>query len=294
MSEMEVKTEVRSGEIRRVHTLFVEGTYPEEGIDPVILKELFDERVQVYSLGGAHHIESAAQALSKHHPDYYFLIDRDHRDDEFVDNCWNNFPHPEKANLLVWRKREIENYFIDPDYLSKSNYLKKNADIASEIRKFCNHRLFLDIVNRVIVSIREDHKSEWIKCWSNPSEFKNYEEAEAKLVSMNQFHDHACRVTENVQDSKLKGMLRQEYERFSGNEYPLQYGKGDWLNLVSGKEILNQAITQCFDVKDQRGNTLQGKDKSKEVVRQLIRLGASEQPQDFQDLRKLIMSRISG
>ena len=53
-----------------------------------------------------------------HHPTYYFLIDRDHHDIDFINRSWYNFPDPNTHNLLIWRKREIENYFLEPNWLN--------------------------------------------------------------------------------------------------------------------------------------------------------------------------------
>ena len=65
MSEIEVKTGVQSEDVRNLakHTLFVEGTDPENGIDPLVLRELFDGKIPVKVLGPSFHIESAARAL---------------------------------------------------------------------------------------------------------------------------------------------------------------------------------------------------------------------------------------
>ncbi len=106
-----VKKGPRPEEIRQSarHTLFVEGRSP-DSIDPIVLQELFKGlSVRVEPLGPSYHIKSAAEALYRQHPDYYFLIDRDHYYDDFVEKCWRNFPDPDTNNLLVWRKRELEN-----------------------------------------------------------------------------------------------------------------------------------------------------------------------------------------
>jgi hypothetical protein len=58
-----------------------------------------------------------AHALYQYHHDYYFLIDRDHHNDEEIEQYWEKFPDESTDNPLIWRRREIENYFLIPEYL---------------------------------------------------------------------------------------------------------------------------------------------------------------------------------
>jgi len=124
-----LKRGIRAEEVRLQgqHVLFVEGK-DRSSVDPKILGELFGtDTIKIEPLGPSYSIKSVAQALYSYHPTYYFLIDRDHHDDDFVAQCWNHFPDPDKYNLLVWKRREIENYFLDPNYLfpSKEDALTK-------------------------------------------------------------------------------------------------------------------------------------------------------------------------
>ena len=103
------------------HVLFVEGGGA-EAIDPTVLRALLGSLLRIEPLGASFSVTSAAEALHPFHPDYYFLIDRDHHDDDFVERSWANFPDAGSQNLLVWRKREIENYFLDsPSRLTLSS-----------------------------------------------------------------------------------------------------------------------------------------------------------------------------
>ncbi|MDA3787023.1 MAG: hypothetical protein PF503_00775 [Desulfobacula sp.] len=119
-----LKRGIRAEEVRLQgqHVLFVEGK-DRSSVDPKVLGELFGtDTIKIEPLGPSYSIKSVAQALYSYHPTYYFLIDRDHHDDDFVAQCWNHFPDPDKYNLLVWKRREIENYFLDPNYLFQSKY----------------------------------------------------------------------------------------------------------------------------------------------------------------------------
>ena len=96
---VQIKTGGRSEQVRRgaEHVLFVEGR--EDGLDQVVLRALLGNSLRVEVMGPSYSVRSAAQALARHHPRYYFLIDRDHYDDEFVEKSWQDFPDPNKRGL---------------------------------------------------------------------------------------------------------------------------------------------------------------------------------------------------
>ncbi len=118
-----VTTGIRAEEVRLQgqHVLFVEGRY-RDAVDPNVLNALFSFGLRIEPLGPSFWVRSVAEALHPHHPTHYFLIDRDHHKHDFVEDCWKNFPDRNTRNLLVWRRREIENYFLEPRYLSQSKY----------------------------------------------------------------------------------------------------------------------------------------------------------------------------
>ena len=158
---MRVRQGPRPEEIRQgaKHVLFVEG-HDDNSFDVTVLREFFDHRIRVEPLGPSYSVKSVAQALYHFHPFYYFLIDRDdHHEDDHIERCWDEFPDPNTHNLLIWRFREIENYFLLPDYLMNSDHLNRNrVDLESEIIRLCQSRIHLDAANSVIVSIREELK----------------------------------------------------------------------------------------------------------------------------------------
>lgn len=99
---MEIKSGVSAEAVNQkaAHILFVEGS-GENAIDPRALTRLLrDTDIAVRALGPSFSVKSAAQALHRHHPNYYFVIDRDHHDDAAVDDAWANFPNPATYNLL--------------------------------------------------------------------------------------------------------------------------------------------------------------------------------------------------
>ena len=114
------------------HVLFVEGK-DDQAFDPVVLSELFSEEINVKALGSSPSIRSVAPALHTYHPTYYFLIDRDfHFTDEEIDEHWEKFPNKETYNLLIWKRKEIENYFLEPQYLAASKYCLVSPEILEK------------------------------------------------------------------------------------------------------------------------------------------------------------------
>jgi hypothetical protein len=157
---MKVIKDARPEEVKQSarHILFVEGS-GKTPIDPIILNTLLKDSITVRPLGPSYHVKSVAEALYKEHPFYYFLIDRDHNSDTTVNKFWSNFPDPDQNNLLIWKRREIENYFLIPDYLMKSKYISVTKNqLESCLVDTCQKFIFFDIANQVITEIRETLK----------------------------------------------------------------------------------------------------------------------------------------
>jgi hypothetical protein len=251
---------------RARHVLFVEGK-DANAIDPMILEILFEDMIEEYRfwvkpMGASYHVKSVAEALHKHHPNYYFLIDRDHHhDDKFIEKCWKNFPDPTTDNLLVWFRRELENYFLIPDYLVKSQYITVSEDeLRQHIRETFQERLYLETVNHVIVYIREELKNKWIELFEKPSEFRTKDEAIAKLVNLPAFTVPMTKMTHLSSQDKLKDLFDEFIELFTDDKKTLEFGCGQWHQLMRGKKVLPRIINRCFQVKDAQGKFLQGKD----------------------------------
>ena len=291
---LSVKTGIRPEEVRHQaqHVLFVEGS-DENALDPTVLKELFDPPLRIEPLGASFSVKSVAEALHPHHPTYYFLIDRDHHDNDFIDRCWCNFPDPDTHNLLIWRRREIENYFLEPNYLVQSQFCQIEEDnLERQILQFANKRLFLDAANYVVISIREELKENWIEKFSNPDEFSSKEMALEKLKRANEFEQHRTSVENKVSVEEVERRFCECLAAMTSNQEQLAYGRGNWLDMVQGKKILSQVINSGSfqQVKAADGKVLQGREKINEVVKDL--LGKYDQPADFEKLKRLITRRI--
>lgn len=275
------------------HMLFVEGKGP-DALDPRVLGEVFRDRIRIEPLGASFHVRSAAEALYTSHPDYYFLIDRDHHSDDFVERCWQRFPDPETANLLVWRRRELENYFILPEYIAKCAWLAVTRDqLEATILRCCKRRLYMDAANLVIVGLREELKQNWIQTFDRVEDFPNKKDALHKLRSIAEFRNHSGRVQALLNNTEVLSRFDKVVEELTGGRTPLTYGKGSWLHRLRGKGIFPEVVNTCFSVRDARGRLLQGEQARKQVARSLLQLPLEEQPEDFQQLHRLVDSRLN-
>ena len=278
------------------HTLFVEGKN-NQAFDPIVMKELLSNnglgRITVQSIGHCDNVRSAAQALFYHHPSYYFLIDCDDNDDSTVEKSWNSFPDLSQHNLLIWKKRELENYFIEPTYLSNSQFLKTNLnDLKARILGECNQRIFIDAANFTILDLNKKITKK-LRCnFSDFSKFKCKEDGEQALEQLTEMELKKNEIDEILTVDFVKQIYFEMLQKLSGGTFPLQYDCGTWLEQLSGKEIMNNIMNQCFQVQDRNDKYLQGKEKTKQVVKELLALPLNQQPTDFQNLVDLLQRRI--
>ncbi len=277
------------------HVLFVEGS-GNDPIDPFVLRALLKEStaLTITPLGPSYHIKSVAEALYREHPFYYFLIDRDHSTDSDIKKCWRNFPDPSNNNLLIWKLREIENYFLNPDYLVKSKYLFVNRKkLESCLVKTCQNYIFFDIANQVITQTRESLKRNWIKVFDTTTGFNSKDRALKKLLEREEFGTQEKKVSEKLKKTKIEKAFEETFNNMTGGKEKLEIGTGKWLELIQGSRALPTIIDKCFRVKDLKGKNLQGPRKTQEVLKSLLELELNEQPSDFQKLHQLISEKIT-
>ena len=203
------------------------------------------------------------------------------------------FSKPDTYNLLVWRRREIKNYFLEPNFLVQSQFCQaEQDDLARQILQFSNERLFLDAANHVIIFIREDLKRNWIQTFSNPDDFSSKEIALKKLKLANEFDRYRTHVENAVSAKEVERRFGECLETMTNGRDRLAFGSGDWLDRVRGKRILAQVINSgCFQVRSTDGTVLQGREKIYEVAKDLLR-NAECVPDDFVELKRLITKRI--
>ena len=294
-----VRAGVRTDAVRfdARHVLFVEGG-GDDAIDPTVLRAILGSGLRIEPLGASYSVTSVAAALHPSHPDYYFLIDRDHHDDDFVERSWDSFPDPGMQNLLVWRKREIENYFLDPEYLSYSQYF---VGVSERHREFvverAQHRLYLDVANSVIVSLRESIKKNRVQAFTDPEALLTREMALRALIDL-RFGEKYRNLSDQALSSAriaaaFHDTLRTMTGETTGTGDRLGLGAGQWINMMRGKKLFAEVVgSSLFRVEDRYGNMLSGVQAGNEVVRDLLQNQGITQPSDFDELKQIIVQRI--
>lgn len=291
----QVQRPARPEEIRfsSEHVLFVEGG--EGSLDPLVLKTLLKDKIDIQPMGKSSEIRAAANALFPYHPNYYFLIDRDHFDDSIVEKSWRNFPDKKQSNILVWRRRELENYFLIPEFISQSEYLKPGYDEArlkSEIAGLAHKRIFLDAAGIVIIGLREELKQTWITAPTNTDGYESKAIALKSLLAMSEFAGQKDKVSKMLDKEFIREQFDKTVEELLGDAKKPEFGEGKWLERISGKSVLPTVVHKCFAVKNAAGKTLQKPDMIKRVAKKLLELPIEKQPVDFKKLYNLIKDRI--
>lgn len=294
---VQIRTGIRSEEVRAggEHVLFVEGKV-DGSLDQTVLRALLSRMLRIETMGPSYSVRSTAQALARHHPRYYFLIDRDHYDDDFVERSWENFPDPAADNLLVWRRREIENYFLDPPFLVESEHCGAGeANLTTLLVEAAQERLFLDVANSVILSVREEQKSTWIGLFTNPADFASMDDAVDRLTSQEAFDERSRNVSSMVLKDELVKRFEVILATMTGGGEKLTYGTGRWIEMISGKKVLRRLLNSgAFAVTDANGQRLVGREKEKEIVKELVVKNVDSRPSDLGELRQLIRNRVNG
>ena len=295
---MNVQTGVSPTQVlrRAGHVVFVEGSN-DDAFDPTVIRELLKAnglRIEVRAIGPCENVIQAAKAMVWKHPTYYFLADRDGRDSAFVERSWNNFPQPDTYNLLFWRKRELENYFIAPEYLERSQLLVKSPDeLRERILAEAKRRFYLEAANLVLLRIRSS-LLEPAKAWfTQENLFVNRDDALNQLLNSPELHQRAVEIGSILANQERERMLDEVLQLLSGGKPTLEFGSGAWLDLLSGKEIFRSISGNVFRVSDASGKLLQGREQNDEVVKELLRLALNQQPADFQQLVTLMKIKVS-
>ena len=286
-------------EVRGGQWLFVEGDRA-KGRDQFVLGELFADLrppLRIEPLGPSFHVESVAKALHPSHPRYCFLIDRDHRYDSnggrdwdsAIEERWERFPDTAQSNLLIWRRRELENYFLIPDYLAESKYLScAKPDLESRITEACGRRIYFDAANLVVSALREESKRNWIKHFKSPEGFGSADEALAKLLSRDEIKSRSAEVSEMLKPERIEEMLRGFVTKMLDGSGTPVIGRGQWLEMVRGSKVLPEIVDSCFRVANLQGKPLQGDEKLRAILKDLLTRDLSRQPEDFQELHRLM------
>lgn len=295
---MNVQTRVSSAQVLRAagNVVFVEGG-DDDAFDPTVIRELLKAnglRMEVRALGTCDNVVEAAKAMVWKHPTYYFVADRDGRDQAFVEHSWAHFPADDTSNLIFWRKRELENYFIAPDYLRSSQFLKTSEDdLRKRLLKEANRRFYLEAANLVLLKIRSAVVTPPTAWFTQVEKFKSREDALQELVTSPALEERGDAIRDLLKTENRETLLDETLAMLSGGKAELEYGAGEWLNLMSGKQIFHAIAGQVFRVTDASGKILQGLEQNNEVARDLLKHPLADQPDDFQQLVALLQNKVA-
>lgn len=273
------------------YTLFVEGTFDQQVLTAFFNAHPLDVELRVQPFGSAISVRSAAEALHPYHPEYYFLVDRDHVDDDEVARSWEDFPDPRKHNILIWRRRELENYFLIPEYLLRSPFLRVDEErLRRCIREVCRRRLFLDAANHVITGLREGFKRKWIALLPDrPDQVRSRDAAQTRLENLEELPRRRDELAAAITPSALSERLGVVLRELGGEDGELLDQRGLWRERLRGKRVLPEVVQRCFQVWPEDGRVpLQGEASQREVAKNLVRRPLADQPEDLQALHRLL------
>ncbi len=297
---MNVQTGVSASSVLRGanHVVFVEGS-DDDAFDPTVIRELLKanglKSMEVRPIGPCDNVFQAAKAMVWKHPTYYFIADRDGLDSGYVEIGWSNFPKPDTYNLLHWRKRELENYFIDPAYLCRSEWLVKSEDeTRAAVLAEAQRRLYIEASNLVLLQIRAGilvPPATWFK---QVEKFTNRADALNELQNAAGLHERGTEIAGLLDPPNRELLLDAVLADLTGGKALLEYGTGTWLDRLSGKQIFRSIAGKLFQVRDLSGALIQGADQNNDVAKGMLKLPLNEQPSDFQQLVSLLTSKVQG
>lgn len=290
---MKVISEIRADKVSfgAGNILFVEGR--DSSLDVSVLGRILP--LSVKPLGTSFTLRSAAEAFASVCPTYFFIIDRDHVSDEDVERYWRDFPRSDTPNLLIWRKKELESYFLDPKYLMQSEWFdgrRRERELRDIILKTARRILYISAANLVIERVRDVLKRKWIEQFTNVKDFRDAKAARKLLLSRNEFRNQKVKFEEEVRPDSLTREFDRILEDMTGGREPLEWNHGRWLDLLPAKEMLNAVMqSSCFKVKAKaNGRCLSGEDKKQAVIESLLKDGI-HLPEDFVKLREILNTR---
>jgi len=253
----------------------------------VIDRLLLDTPVTVKGLGKSSGIRATARTMYAYHPHYYFVVDRDHFDDNDVEKTWRGFPDPNQNNLLIWRRRTIENYFLDAPFLDCSRYRKPGVDIEAALEDVAGRYVFMDIANAVILEIRERLKADWIRVFRDPAPFASKDQAYQGLKQRTEWAEKREAAYDLLAETTLSDLFDAAYARFLGTATVPRHGEGQWRDLMAGKPLYNHLVNQAFDVVNREERVVHGREAQHAVAIDLIASGQCL-PEDFVRFREVI------
>jgi len=194
-----------------------------------------------------------------------------------------------------WPRSELENYFLEPDLLARSSYLKPRFSkerIADEILRLFNTRIYFDIANLTILRLREKLKEKWIDLFRDPLPFKNQKDALGILLARQEFREKSRVTSTHLSKMFVSSLFTEICRDCFGGSTELKLEQGRWLELVNGKEAMRSVMNTCFSVRAE-GVDIQGERKFTTIARDLVSsVPIAEQPADFRRLKELLTEKL--
>lgn len=283
--------------IMDVPTLYVEGK--RGGIDEQVMRNACEGiSLDVHALGGSSNLRNLAVPFSNLYKNVYFLIDRDHRIDSEVENIISEFQGG--GNLLIWEKRELENYFLDVEFLSKSKYLSNAECLKKTMLEEAQKRIYRDAAESAFLELLyEFNIRKYFKKKFTIGKFNTKESAERELKSTNlkkyEHHLGKCFTMER---------LLQKFERklnlISGGYKKLNYHNNNWANIMNGSDLLEKiSKSSAFSFKDAESDLTGKKDKHVIIVLEIMNKDRHNHhekgniPDGIWNIRELIRKRAT-
>jgi len=160
--------------------------------------------------------------------------------------------------------------------------------------RLAQERVFLDVANLVISSIRADQKTNWVQNFTNPADFVSREAAVEQLISQEAFVRRREQASEMLSQGELTERFDKRLALMTGGQETLTYGTGRWIEMISGKKVLPQLLNSGgFKVKDANGQRLTSEEMEKEIVKELAVKNVDSRPRDLGTLQQLIQNRVT-
>lgn len=255
--------------------LFVEGKF-----DEVVLNLLLAGcAVDVQPLGSCSVLKPVAHSpfISK---DDFFLIDHDQYP--------YSSPFPTKLiwnqRLITWPKRELENYFLDADFLIQlpNDILNASKEkIEEHVLAICQKRLFFDVVEFVLKSLRMEMRKVWDQLGPVKDRCHKRDDALQALLNMEDWKTILKTTNQITEQDEIERRFNDYHKLMTGDSgETLTVGKGHWLSMISGQDVLNELVNNT-------GIFLNNVTVN-DIAKQLLRVPNVILPGDFIDLRNTI------
>jgi hypothetical protein len=199
--------------------------------------------------------------------------------------------------LLIWRKRSIENYFLDIEWLSKSTLFvpTKRQYLVEKLERVARDRLFLDAANLTIVTARGTLFKNSIKFDSDLQRYRTLAEGLAALLARPEWKSTPKTIAKNFAPHKVKASYGEIVAEMLGPGMSApRYGYGTWADKMDAKP-LSEAVfnSSAFRVPSISGiRKLTAREKRSAIIRDLIE-SSPELPNDFVELRKMLAMHLS-